>query len=265
MKLRYGPHPSQFAELRLPRGSGRVPVAVIVHGGFWRTRYGRSLGLLPALDLTRRGIATLNVEYRRVGPSPRAGGGGWPETCLDVAAAVDLLAGSAGSGRRTVPPGRLDLDRVVAIGHSAGGHLAGWLAARPLFPADLPGARPAVALSGFVSQAGVLDLEQAAVENLGGGAVQSFLGGDPATIGDVYAAASPLAWLPDVPCVCVHGTADDVVPMNQSTRYLEAARAAGRSAELVTIDGAGHQQLINPLHRAWRAAREAALELLGRG
>ena len=256
-RLRYGPHPSQVADLSLPPGSGRLPVAVIVHGGFWRTKYGRSLGTQLARDLRRRGVATLNVEYRRVGSSRRAGGGGWPLTCLDVAAVVDLLAGPDG------PADRLDLGRVVAVGHSAGGQLAGWLASRPLFPADLPGASPAVRLSGFVAQAGVLDLEQAAAENLGAGATQGFLGGDPATAPEAYRAASPINWLPDVPAVCVHGTADDVVPISQSERYQAAAQQVGRSVELIRLDGVGHMEMIIPMHRAWRAARAATLRLLG--
>ena len=256
-QLRYGPHPSQVADLQVPRRSARAPVAVIVHGGFWRTRYGKALGATLARDLLKRGVATLNVEYRRVGSSERAGGGGWPLTCLDVAAAVDLLAGP------DVPADRLDLERVVAIGHSAGGQLAGWLASRPLFDEGLPGARPAVRLSGFVSQAGVLDLAQGAAENLGAGAVQDLLGGEPTAVPDAYAAASPINWLPDVGCVCVHGTADDVVPINQSERYQTAARKAGRSVELIRLDGVGHRELIVPMHRAWRATREAALRLLG--
>lgn len=260
-KLRYGSHPSQVADFHLPRrsiwgGSAQVPVVVIVHGGFWRTRYGKALGATLARDLVKRGVATLNIEYRRVGSSARAGGGGWPLTCLDVASAVDLLAGP------DVPSDRLDLDRVVAVGHSAGGQLAGWLASRPLFDEDLPGANPAVRLSGFVSQAGVLDLAHGAAENLGAGAVQEFLGGEPAHVPEAYAAASPISWLPEVDCVCVHGTADDVVPINQSERYQAAARAAGRSVELIRLDGVGHRELIVPMHRAWRATREAAFRLL---
>ena len=150
---------------------------------------------------------------------------------------------------------------MVAVGHSAGGQLAGWLASRPLFPADLPGASPAVRLSVFVAQAGVLDLEQATAENLGSGATQDFLGGEPAT--EAYRAASPINWLPDVPAVCVHETADDVVPINKSERYHDAAQQAGRSVELIRLDGVGHMEMIIPMHRAWRAAREATLRLLG--
>ncbi|MBA8792450.1 acetyl esterase/lipase [Friedmanniella endophytica] len=272
-RLTYGDHPSQHADLWLPRhgggaggpdDNGRWPVVVVIHGGFWRTRYGRTLGTPLARDLVGRGVAALNIEYRRVGDDPKAGGGGWPRTCEDVAAAVDLLAGDR---VRELTGDRLDLDRVVALGHSAGGHLAGWLAARPHFPAGLPGAEPRVRLSGFVSQAGVLDLEHAAAQDLGAGATQAMIGGEPAAFPDAYRAASPIRWPITTPFACVHGTADDVVPIDQSERYLEAS--VGSDGEplgsLIRLEGVGHQELIVPFHRAWHASRAATLELLGLG
>ncbi|WP_214407225.1 alpha/beta hydrolase, partial [Pseudonocardia lacus] len=127
VRLDYGGHPSQFGELTLPAGDGPVRgVVVIVHGGFWRQAYGLELGRPLAEDLVGAGLAVWNIEYRRVG-----GDGGWTATFDDVAAAVDLLAGPA----QDAAGGRLTLDRVVAVGHSAGGHLAGWAAARPGLPA----------------------------------------------------------------------------------------------------------------------------------
>src|SRR5690348_11935492 len=130
----------------MPTGPPRG-VVVVVHGGFWRHAYDLSLGRPLAADLAATGLAAWNIEYRRVG-----GGGGWPATFDDVAAAVDALAGPVSS----VHP--LPLDRVVALGHSAGGQLAAWLSARPGLPPDAPGAHPRVTLRGAVSQAGVLDL-----------------------------------------------------------------------------------------------------------
>ena len=138
--VRYGTHPSQHGVLSLPDGPGPWPVAVVIHGGFWRTTYGADLTSDLAEDLVRHGFAAWNLEYRRVGEDPDQGGGGWPATCLDVAAAVDLLAATG----QTLTAGRLDLSRVVAIGHSAGGQLAGWLAGRGSLPADAPGASPVV-------------------------------------------------------------------------------------------------------------------------
>jgi len=234
LQYRYGSLPSQYAELSLPAGSNRVPVVVVVHGGFWRTAYGAELGRPLAVDLVQRGWAALNVEYRRVGSGRSAGGGGWPQTALDVAAAVDALAED---GQR-LASGRLDLSRVVGLGHSAGGHLVGWLAAREGLPSAAPGASPAVRLSGLVSQAGVLDLVTAARDGVGGRAVPDLMGGRPDQEAEAYALASPLARLPlGVPSVCVHGEADDIVPISQSETFVAAARAAGDESELHRFDG----------------------------
>ena len=236
-RIAYGDHPSQFVELTLPAGAVRG-VAVVVHGGFWRQSYGLDLGRPLAADLADRGLAAWNVEYRRVG-----GGGGWTATFDDVAAAVDLLAGQG-----------LPLDRVVAVGHSAGGHLAGWLAARP----GLPGAAPAVRLRGAVAQAGVMDLVDAAQRGVGNGAVEDLLGGSPAAVPERYGMASPIARIPiGVPVVCVHGTEDTNVPLRQSERFTAAS-----GDRLITIEGADHFAMIDPTTDAWRACREALDTLL---
>lgn len=254
----YGDGPSQFAELSLPSGSSLVPVVVIVHGGFWRTQYGAELGRPLAADLVGRGWAALNVEYRRVGPGDSAGGGGWPPTALDVAAAVD---GLAVAGQR-IAGGRLNLSRVVGLGHSAGGQLAGWVAARAGLPADAPGANPQVRLSGVVSQAGVLDLVGGSRAGLGAGAVDSFLGGSPEDRPEAYALASPLARLPlRIPSICVHGTGDDVVPIVQSETFVAAALRAGDRSELRSFDG-DHLDPVDPRTQAWQVCVEVLQELL---
>lgn len=249
-RLAYGPHPSQFGELTLPDGPVRG-VVVVVHGGFWRQAYDLDLGRPLAADLAAAGLAAWNVEYRRVG-----GDGGWPATFDDVAAAVDLLAGAA----QQATGGRLPLDRVVAVGHSAGGHLAAWLAARPGLPPGSPGAAPAVTLRGAVSQAGVLDLVDAASRDVGGTAVPDLLGGGPDQFPDRYALASPVARLPfDARVICVHGTADRNVPIRQSERFVAAAGAA---SELVVLDGVDHFAVIDPTTDAWRACRDGVERLL---
>lgn len=259
MSYPYGQHPSQRVELTLPSGTGPVPVVVVVHGGFWRTGYGAELGRPLAADLVGRGWATLNVEYRRVGRDPTAGGGGWPRTAEDVAAAVDSLAGH-GQERAG---GRLDLDRVVGLGHSAGGHLVGWAAARPGLPAGVPGAGPSVRLSAAVLQAGVLDLVTAARAGVGGRAVPDLMGGGPDRRPDDYALASPQARLPlGVPSVCVHGTTDTTVPISQSEAFVSAARAAGEDAELRRFDG-DHFPVITVGTPAWRLCTDALERLLG--
>ena len=214
VRFSYGEHPSQYAELSLPAGRSPAPVVVIIHGGYWSASYGAELGRPLAADLVGRGFAALNVEYRRVGD-----GGGWPQTGRDVAAAVDALRDRSG----------VDLDHVVALGHSAGGQLAGWLASKR---------DGAVRLTGAVLQAGVLDLVRGSAENLGGGAIDAYLGGSPTALPEAYATASPLALVPlGVPTLCVHGTADTLVPLSQSEDFVAAARAAGDVTELQTFDG----------------------------
>jgi acetyl esterase/lipase len=255
--VRYGTHPSQYGVLGLPDGPGPWPVAVVIHGGFWRTAYGADLASDLAEDLVRHGFAAWNLEYRRVGGDPDRGGGGWPTTCLDVAAGVDLLAAA---GQR-LAAGRLDLSRVVAIGHSAGGQLAGWLAGRGSLPADAPGASPVVPLTAFVSQAGVLDLALALRDELGSGAIRNFLG---AWADDCEARllACPSALLPmGVPSMCVHGTADEDVPLSQSQRFVAAARRAGDDSRLLVLPGTDHYSLIDVMSPAWAACRTVVLDL----
>ena len=223
----YGDDPAQFAELTRPPGRSRG-VVVVIHGGFWKAAYGLDLGRPLAEDLVGRGWTTWNIEYRRVG-----GGGGYPETLDDVHAAIERLAD-------------LDVDTatVVTLGHSAGGHLATWAAARGRFE-PWPTAVP---VTHVVSQAGVLDLGAASDEGLGGGAADAFLGsGDDA----VLDRADPTRQLPlDVPVWCVHGRSDAVVPPSQSSDYVERARAAGAEAELVEVDG-DHFVVIDPGSPAW--------------
>jgi acetyl esterase/lipase len=241
------PGPHRFGELTLPVGPPRG-VVVVVHGGFWRHAYDLDLGRPLAADLAAAGLAAWNIEYRRVG-----GGGGWPATFDDVAAAVDALAGPVHDAA-----GELPLDRVVAVGHSAGGHLAAWLAARPGLPSGAPGAEPRVVLRGAVSQAGVLDLVDAFEQRLGRDAVRELLGGPPAAVPDRYALASPIARVPiGVPVIGVHGTADDRVPVRQTERF-----AAASGDRWTRLDGVDHFAVIDPTTAAWAACRAALEELL---
>ncbi len=231
----YGTHDDQFADLTLPaRGDGPFGVAVVIHGGFWRERYRLDLMESLCTDLVSRGWAAYNVEYRRVG-----NGGGHPETLQDVAAAIDQLADLDAP---------LDLDRVVTIGHSAGGHLALWAAAaRKRRPHK-------VQLAGAVGQAAVSDLEMGAELNLGDGIVQTFCGGTPEERPDAYRAASPAVQLPfGVPQLLVHGERDDTVPASMSVKYAEVARTAGDDVTLVLREQDGHFEHIDPRSAAWEA------------
>jgi acetyl esterase/lipase len=191
-------------------------------------------------DLAERGWAAWNIEYRRLG---RLSGGGWPCTFDDVAAAVDHVADL---------PRPLDLSRVVAIGHSAGGHLAAWVAVRPSLDAE-----PRVRVGAVVSQAGVVDLRHAWELRLSKGVVRDLLDGMPEERPDRYALASPIELLPaGVPVLLVHGGRDDTVPPVISERFLEAARAAGDPCELVLLPDEDHFGHIDPANPLWKAVLE---------
>jgi len=233
---RYGRRRSQFAELFRPAaaagGGPGAPVAVVIHGGFWKARYGRRLMHRVCRDLAARGWAAWNLEYRRLG---RLDGGGWPATFDDVAAGIDALAGVDG----------LDRSRVAAIGHSAGGHLAAWAATR---------SDPAVPVTAVVAQAGVVDLRLASELRLSSGVVHRLLGGTPDERPERYAAASPARRLPlGVPLLLTHGARDAIVPPVMSERFSEAARAAGDRAELVVLPDEDHFGHIDPANPLWAA------------
>ena len=240
----YGTARSQFGELFLPDGKGPWPVAALLHGGFWRAQYGRKLMRPLCADLAARGWAAWNVEYRRLG---RLSGGGYPRTLDDVAAAVDHLADLPAHQPKECQP-LFMLDRVVAIGHSAGGQLAAWLATRD---------EPRVRVTGVVCQAGVVDLRLASELGLSRGVVQRFLGGTPVSVPRRYAAASPAERLPlGVPLLLTHGGHDDIVPPLMSERFAAAARAAGDAVDVVVEPGADHLGHLDPADPLWRAVTE---------
>jgi acetyl esterase/lipase len=250
-QIAYGEHPDQVGNLHLPAGEGPWPVVMLIHGGFWRWGWDRTLMTPLARDLQARGLAAWNVDYRRVGQE----GGGWPGTLEDVAAAADAIAGLDG----------VDPLRLVTVGHSAGGHLALWLAGRHRLAAGQPGERPRVRPLGAVSQAGVTDLARGAAENLGGGACQALLGGTPEELPERYAAASPAALLPlGVPVLLVHGADDDIVPPSQSHAFAHAARAAGDDVEVVDLPGADHFDVVETGDAAWAAVVDRLPRLLAR-
>ena len=238
----YGSDPSQLGELFLPSGAGPHPVAIVVHGGYWRAQYDRSLMTDLCIDLGAHGLAAWNLEYRRVGS-----GGGWPETFLDVAAGIDLLAALDAP---------LELSRIVAVGHSAGGHLALWAASRPTLPADAPGGNPSVHIRAAVSQAGVIDLVLAAGLVPSSTPTRALLG-DPVEHLERYVLASPRERLPlGIPQLVLHGDRDDTVSMRIATSYATAARDAGDACELRVLSHTGHFEHIDVRSHAWHAARD---------
>jgi acetyl esterase/lipase len=226
----YGDHPEQTADLLLPDGDGLHRVALLLHGGFWRTRFTRALTAALAADLTARGWATWNVEYRRAGS-----GGGVRETLDDVRQAIHAVTGL---------PAPLDPGGIVIVGHSAGGQLG-------LCVADEP------AVAAVVSLAGVCDLRSAARERIGENAVLEFVGATPAQQPQAYAVADPLARLPArIPVLLVHGDQDTRVPIAQSRRYARSARDAGDDCELLELRGVDHFALIDPRTAAWAAVAD---------
>ncbi|HEY6776682.1 MAG TPA: alpha/beta hydrolase [Thermoleophilaceae bacterium] len=238
----YGPRRDQFGELTPPASSSSWPVAVLIHGGFWRARYRLRLEDLLVSDLADRGWAVWNLEYRRLGIRSR---GGWPATFEDVAAGIDQL------GTLDEP---LDLARVVGIGHSAGGQLALWAAARGGLPPEAPGADPAVRLAGAVAQGGVVDLREAARLRLSRRAAEKLLGGSPVRWPGRYDLASPFERLPlGLPQLLVHGDSDEVVPIALARSYAERAAYAGDPCDLVELAGCGHEEHLDPGSRAWAA------------
>lgn len=247
----YGSNPLQFGDLRLPTGDGPHPLAVVVHGGFWLNAYDLELMTPMCTALARAGLATWNIEYRRLGDP----GGGWPGTLQDVARAADHV-------RNLSLAHPLDLKRVVTIGHSAGGHLALWLAARGRIPASDPLYSPnPLPIRGTIPLDAVVDLKRGWEMQLGGGVVPRFVGGTPDEFPERYASASPAEMLPlGVPQILIHGARDDIVPIKISEEYQSAAAARGDDATLMPLPNAGHFEVIDPNSLEWSSVMGAVLE-----
>ena len=223
-RLAYGEEPLQFGDLRLPPGPGPFPLAVVLHGGYWQATYNLiHVGHMCAA-LATAGIATWNVEYRRLGDV----GGGWPGTGEDVARAIGFVD--------KLPVAR---ESVVLVGHSAGGQLALWAAKRARLP--------------VVALAAVSDVRETVARSGPDGVPARFVGRSR------FDELSPIELLPlGVRQILFHGTADDSVPYTMSERYVEAA---GEEAELVTLEGAGHFEPIDPEAREWPQVLAAVREL----
>ncbi|TKK91568.1 alpha/beta hydrolase [Herbidospora galbida] len=224
-RVAYGPGDEQWGDLRLPphHDGGPLPVAVLIHGGYWRSIWAADLMDALAVDLAERGYAAWNLEYRR--PDRH----GWQATVADVAAGLDRLTGLD----------FLDLDRVVVFGHSAGGQLA--------LRAAADQARIALA----VSLAGVVDLTEGERRRVGTGAVAHALGGPSADLPEVYAAADPMSRLPlGVRQLIVVGADDDLDLLDFNRRYAAGARAAGDDVTYLERPG-DHFAVIDPASEIW--------------
>jgi acetyl esterase/lipase len=245
--------PEQFGELRLPKSRGPHPAAIVIHGGCWRAEYSLNFIASFAAALASAGIASWNIEYRRVG-NP---GGGWPGTFEDVVRGATYL-------RRLAHRFELDLSRVVAVGHSAGGHLALWLAAQKRVTGTISrSSLKLVPLRGVVSLAGISDLRRARQNCSCAEVVEKLMGGRAGSFYERYRTASPAELLPlGIPQRLIHGAKDASVPLKMSVDYTAAARAHGDDVQLTILPHAGHFEPIAPKSTAWPIIEKAIRELL---
>ncbi len=244
----YGKSAFQFGQLRLPQGEGDYPVVIVIHGGCWMAEYDLKHISPLASAITKLGFATWSLEYRRIG-NP---GGGWPGTFLDIAEGVDYLQALSSDHR-------LDLDRVLILGHSAGGHLALWAAARAKLPLDSPLYKPSpLSILGVVSLAGIGDLSRLEFQKGCGDSARKLMGGSPEEFPHRYAQASPLELLPfHVPQILIQGARDPIISYRGAEIYQAAARSKGDRCSLVLLEDAGHFELVFPGFSAWTAVRKA--------
>ena len=261
-RIKYGFGDLQFGDLFLPTAhpGKRLPGVMFVHGGWWKNAYGLEYGGHLCDALRHLGVAAWSIEYRRVGDS----GGGYPGTFEDVAAGFDYLKTLA----QTEP---LNLDRVVVAGHSAGGHLAFWLAGRPNVPEESPLHRPqpALAMHGVVGLAGAVDLRL--TMDLSGylmfshdkQEVISFMGGTPGDESERYRAGNPGDLLPiTVPQWLIQGTEDDQIPPRLPERWAERGRRMGERVTVEMIAGADHFDVVDPQSKAWPRVQAAIMASL---
>ncbi len=232
----------QVVDVWLPTGAGPHPTVLMVHGGCWQTEIAdRRIMNWIAEDLRRRGVAVWNIDYRGVDRE----GGGYPGTFLDAAAAADALREHA---RRF----HLDIDRLVAVGHSAGGHLALWLAARHRLSVGSPlrTSNP-LPITHVVSLGGLPDLEEAArppgsgcgtevIARLTGG---RFADTSVPRLGPIGAKQ-----------VLVNGMQDRIIPVAYAEGYAAPMRARGDDVRVRMVDRTGHVELIAPESAAWAVA-----------
>ncbi|AZZ60702.1 alpha/beta hydrolase [Oenococcus sp. UCMA 16435] len=244
-KFSYGKSQSQFGIFRMPKNAANCPVVVTIHGGFWRAEYGLEEMTPLDEDLVRRGYATWNIEYRRVGEK----GGGWPGTFNDIIDAVNYLVFL----KEDFP---IDLSRVVIAGHSAGGHLALWLASRIVKnKADELGNVLRTPIKVVVSLAGVANLEE--MWKIGAklgtnGTISSFIGGTPKEVPERYHLASPYDLLPlNVKQILAHGEIDREVPIELTIDYYQKALELGDDVSLISYPEADHLNLIDPFSSIW--------------
>lgn len=247
---RYGPHPLQFGELTLPQSAPPHPVIVLIHGGCYREIYDLRPMSGPAAALAQAGFAVWNIEYRRHG-----NGGAFPQLFLDVALAADHL-------RKLASSHHLDLKRVFSIGHSAGGHLALWLAARPGIEPVSPlfTGRP-LDIMAVVALAPLADIGRAVESDMCSDALPAIMGGAPDEAPANYRAGSPYQLLPlGRPQIIIVGGEDRGI-LENARAYVKAAREAGDDLQFILLPDAGHFEVLSVGSDAWRRLRRALDDL----
>jgi len=262
-RIHYGENPLQFGDLRMPAPTAgqRAPVFMFIHGGWWKALYGLDYGGHICAALKPDGFASWSIEYRRVGDA----GGGFPGTFEDVARGYDYLETLA----KTYA---LDLSRVVVAGHSAGGHLAFWLAGRHHLPdsGPLSQLRSFKPMRGVVGLAGAVDLRLTI--DLAGWftfahdkqEVLNFMGASPKQAPERYRAGDPGELVPlNVPQWLVQGSDDNQIPGQLPTRWTERGKRLGETVTVNIIPGADHFDVVDPQSKAWPAVRAAILKAAG--
>jgi acetyl esterase/lipase len=244
LRLPYGQDPNQFVDVRFPVGKGPHPIVFFIHGGYWRAKYDLTYAGHLCHALKKIGVATWNIEYRRVG-NP---GGGWPGTFEDIRSAYHALR-----EHKNDSIAHLDLKKLCVAGHSAGGHLALCLAAF----------EPSV--THVLSLAGVLDLRRAWELHLSNDAAAAFLGGSPTEVPDHYREASPAERsIPQAAQKLIHGTTDDSVPYEISQSYAAKKKKIGEHVDLITLQNIGHFEIVDPGSSVWKQVENAFISLTRR-
>lgn len=252
-RIHYGEDPLQFGDLRVPDGDGPHPVAIFIHGGCWLAEFDISHSEKLTAALTSNGIATWSLEYRRVGND----GGGWPGTFRDIGRGADHL-------RSIADEHNLDLERVITMGHSAGGHLAIWLAARPGIPSDSEiHADNPIAVGGVLALAPAADLQSLHEAEHCGHVVDELMGGSPEERPDHYRWGNPVENGPGaLPQVLIIGK-HDTVWAPAGLQYYEVAKARGDTVAMIEAVESGHFEMIDPDSTTWPLVLESARTLLG--
>lgn len=257
VRSHYGSAPNQFGELRMPDGPGPHPVAVVIHGGCWLSGYADLRNSDALADALRNeGIATWNIEYRCVDQP----GGGWPGTFLDAGQATDHL-------RQLAETHALDLNRVITTGHSAGGHLALWIASRGKLAPDSPLRMPdPLPLLGTIVLGGPGDLKRFTANadiECQQGIISRLMGGLPHEVPARYHDGSPVERLPiGIRQIFISSEHDWVVFPELGDEYTAKARAAGDQAEHIIVKNAGHHELMAPGSVTWPTVRDAVMGML---